>query len=111
MSQKIYIRPDDGAYSVIVCDHCGEPITDAKDGNAVWRESSHPRRKEQFIPIQHTHKRCNWLFMHRRFPEPDDGSWMWMSHELTHDLFMLLLNVEFNLPDAERQARMMAMFD
>jgi len=37
MSQKIQIRANGRAYSVIACDHCGEVITDAKDGNTVWR--------------------------------------------------------------------------
>jgi hypothetical protein len=107
MSQKIQIK-DGRAYPVIVCDHCGQAILDAKDGNTVWRESVGSRKTEQFIPIYHTHKRCNWVFMHRRFPEPSDFSWSWMSHDLPHDLFMLLLNVEFDRKDAEQQARLLA---
>lgn len=81
MSQKIEIKSDGRAYPVIVCDQCGERITDAKSGNTVWRESMHSRRTEQFIPIYHTHcsMECNWVFMNRRFPEPEDGSWCWMS--------------------------------
>jgi hypothetical protein len=116
MSQQIHIRPsNDGcgrAYPVIVCDHCGKPITDAKDGNTVWRESRFSRNEEQFIPIYHTHKLCNWTFMHRRFPEPADGGWLWMSHDLPHDLphdlFMLLLNVEYDAVAAKHTARLMA---
>jgi hypothetical protein len=86
---------------VIVCDHCGKRIEDAKDGNTVWRESAMSRRTAQFIPIYHTHKLCNWEFMNCRFPEPSDCNWTWMSHELQHDLFMLLLNVEFNRRDTD----------
>jgi hypothetical protein len=109
MSQQIQIR-NGRAYPVIVCDHCGGRILDAKQGNAVWRESPRSRETGQFIPIFHTHKRCNWVFMNRRFPEPADNSWCWMSHDLPHDLFMLLLNVEFDQAAAEQQAYLMAMF-
>jgi len=111
MSQQIQIRSNGRAYSVIVCDHCGKRIEDAEDGNTVWRESKFSRTREQFIPVYHTHKHCNWDFMNRRFPEPSDYSWMWMSHDLPHDLFMLLLNLEVNQAAAERKARWMAMFD
>jgi hypothetical protein len=110
MSQQIQIKSD-GAYPVIVCDHCGKLITDATNGNTVGRESMRSRSTEQFIPIYHTHKRCNRFFMNSRFPEPADGSWCWMSHDLPHDLFMLLLNVKYNRVDAERKARILAMLD
>jgi hypothetical protein len=108
MSQQIQIK-NGRAYPVIVCDHCGKRILDAKDGNTVWRESFRSRETNRFIPIHHTHKGCNWFFMNRRFPEPPDNSWCWMSHDLPHDLFMLLLNVEFNQAAAKRQAHLMAM--
>jgi hypothetical protein len=112
MSQKIEIRPsDDGcglACPVIVCDACGERIVDAKHGNTMWRETRMSRNREQFIAIFHTHKRCTWDFMHRRFPEPADASWMWMSHGLEHDLFLLLRNVNFDRAAAKRQADVLA---
>jgi hypothetical protein len=112
MSQKIQIKPDSEyrAYPVIVCDHCGEVITTAKDGNTIWRESTPGSRKQEcFYSIQHTHKRCNYAFMNVRFPEPADYSWTWMSHDLPHDLFMLLLNTNYDASSAKRQAEWMAM--
>jgi len=114
MSQKIQIRPDSEyrAYPVIVCDHCGDLITNAKDGNTVWREPTVGGRKhERFYGVQHTHKRCNYAFMNVRFPEPADLSWSWMSHDLPHDLFMLLLNTNYDAAAAKRQATTLAMFD
>ena len=86
MSQKIQIRSNGRAYPVIVCDHCERPITDAKDGNTVWRKSLHSRASEQFIPIYHTHKYCNWFFMNRRFPEPSECSWMWTQFQESNSL-------------------------
>ena len=105
MSQQIQIRANSRAYPVIVCDHCGEIIEDAKDGNTVWREPTVGSRSEdRFYHVQHTHKLCNWVFMNKRFPEPADGSWSWMSHDLPHDLFMLLLNTNYDARAAKEQA-------
>ncbi len=112
MSQKIQIRADGRAYPVIVCDHCGEVITDAKHGNTVWREPIHgSRKRERFYSIQHAHKRCNYAFMNKRVPEPADLSWTWMTHDLPHDLFMLLSNTNYDATAARQNAELMAMFD
>jgi len=103
MSLKIRIL-EGNSYPVIVCDHCGDTIKNAKHGNTVWREPlKHGRSEGQLYAVQHTHKKCNWDFMHRRFPEPDDASWCWMSHELQDDLFMLMVNTKYNARAAERK--------
>jgi hypothetical protein len=113
MSQKIQIKSDGRAYPVIACDHCGFLITYARHGNTVWREDAATRSfgGEQEVPIYHTHKRCNAAF-ERSFGTEGDakGGWMWCSHDLPHDLFMLLLNVEYDVTTAERKARSLAMF-
>lgn len=111
MSQKIQIKSNGRAYPVFVCDHCGEPITDAKHGNTVWRESTvGSRNRECFYSVYHTHKHCNWEFENSRFPHPADFSWRWMSHDLPYDLFMLLLNTNYDAAAAKRSAELMAMF-
>jgi hypothetical protein len=113
MSQKIQLKSDGCACPVIVCDQCGEPITDAKDGNTVWREPSLNSRfgAGRFYDIQHTHKTCNWFFMKRSFPEPEDLSWRWMSHDLLTDLYWLLNNLRYDAKEAEPVERLMAMLD
>jgi len=103
MSLKIRIL-EGNSYPVIICDHCGETITDAEGGNTVWREPLKGGRSEgQLYTVQHTHKKCNWEFMNRRFPEPNDGTWNWMSHELQDDLFMLLVNTRYDAKEAKRK--------
>lgn len=109
MSQKTQIRADGRAYPVIVCDHCGKVIQDVNDGNTVWRGPLGSRDHEHFYGVQHTHKRCNSDFMDIRFPAPSDGSWCWMSHELQHDLFMLLRNTKYDAREAEWNAKLVAM--
>jgi hypothetical protein len=109
MSQKVQIRADGCAYPVIVCDHCAKIIADVTDGNTVWRGAMPGRGRERFFDVQHTHKHCNSDFMDVRFPEPADGSWCWMSHELRHDLFMLLRNTNYDAREAEWHAKLMAM--
>jgi hypothetical protein len=95
---------------VIVCDYCGKPIRDVKDGNAVWRQPRDAYDKpERFFDVQHTHKHCNWLFMNRRFPEPTDGGWCWMSHELKLEFFLLLENTKYDAREAEFNARLLGM--
>ena len=39
---------------VVFCDHCGEAITDAKDGNYQWQESP----EGESGPLHFTHKGC-----------------------------------------------------
>ena len=109
MSQKIKVINDNElhAYPVIVCDECNKEITDAKDGNAIWREArfAHYAAEPKFYEVKHTHKRCNHAFMNVRFREPADHSWVWMSVELQADLFMLLRNTNYNARDAKRVAQ------
>ena len=49
-----------------VCDQCGERITDAEDGNALWVMTG--KRKSDFVlhdELFLTHKKCNRAFEKR----------------------------------------------
>ena len=111
MSQQIEVRANGRAYPVMVCDQCGKRILEATDGNTLWRESLSRPQEERFIPIYHIHRYCTWEFMHVRFPRPVGSDWSWKSHNLEHDLFMLLLNVKYRPEEAECRAQRMAMYD
>lgn len=72
---------------VVICDQCGEQITDAKDGNYEWRADQGEWTEYQ---IYFTHKKCCHAFE----MENGDPS-MWLAGELAH--FMLYLGNNLNL--------------
>ena len=53
---------EDGRYNkpTIVCDHCGEAITDVNDGNYQWRFDG--RGDYPGAAVYFTHKRCCHAF-------------------------------------------------
>jgi hypothetical protein len=58
---------------VVVCDHCGRQIEDAKEGNYQWQHEGDNAGKIFF-----THKACCWAF------ESKSGEReFWLSMELT----------------------------
>lgn len=77
-----------GVAPVILCDHCGEPIRDARDGNYQWQASdaapgfdpaadaSEPDPVRRFAFF--THKACSGAFEHSR-----GGASEWYAMELS----------------------------
>jgi len=73
-----------GVSPVILCDHCGDPIRDARDGNYQWQASdaapdpttddSGAVRRFAFF----THKACSGAFEHSR-----GGASEWYAMELS----------------------------
>lgn len=70
----IRIQHESGCFKpVVVCDHCDEPIEDAKEGNYQWRvECGQPVDGQMFF----THKSCC-----RDFELANGGrvGWFWTS--------------------------------
>ncbi len=62
MALKIEITPH-GAGPVIVCDHCGDRITDAAEGNYEWPGVSNT--PGQRVAVYVLHKWCSPAFEHR----------------------------------------------
>src|SRR5262249_7470771 len=60
----------------VVCDHCGEEIADARDGNYQWRTGGHDT--DWGSRVYFTHKRCCPPFEQAR-PADDFlwGPWSW----------------------------------
>jgi hypothetical protein len=76
---------------VVVCDHCGERIESACDGNNEWRQDDPTPR---FI-----HKHCS-----NAFEDSHGGRAAWLSGELR--VFCIYLADNLNLDD--KQARRLA---
>jgi hypothetical protein len=60
---------------VVVCDHCGEVISNAREGNYQWQASLSSEVPP--APIYFTHKHCC-----RAFEAARGGRALWMSIEL-----------------------------
>jgi len=54
------VQNGDIGIPTIVCDHCGEAITDVDDGNYHWRFDD--RGDYPGAPVYFTHKRCCFAF-------------------------------------------------
>jgi hypothetical protein len=73
-------QSDWGVAPVIICDQCGEPIRDARDGNYQWQASDvdptfeAPLRRFAFF----THKSCSGPFEQAR-----GGAAEWYAMELS----------------------------
>jgi hypothetical protein len=73
-------QTDWGVTPVIMCDHCGEPIGDARDGNYQWQAgegdpgTDGPLRRFAFF----THKACSGPFEQSR-----GGASEWYAMELS----------------------------
>ncbi len=98
MPEKIVIKKD-MACPVIICDHCGKEITDAKDGNCIWQEVSTPKGRAIDGRHYYTHKKCNRMFM-----QQNGDPARWCSNDLDTHLIYLLNNLKWNPKDASRKA-------
>jgi hypothetical protein len=105
MSYKVEVRANARAYPVIVCDHCGELITDASDAHAIWLERGSATHLPKRHDVVHVHDRCDEPFT-RAHPPGKEGEWYghWMWNELDHNLFMLLLNSGYDAKAGKRAA-------
>lgn len=83
-----------GVAPVIICDQCGDPIRDARDGNYQWQagdaehDPDRPRNGETAMPTRRfaffTHKACSGPFEQAR-----GGAAEWYAMELSDLLPML----------------------
>ncbi len=82
---------------VVVCDHCGREITDARHGNYEWEVD----RNGLTIggPIRFTHKACCLPF-----ERANGGAGGWFSGELAHLPVFLLDNLAVDLEKASAGA-------
>jgi len=80
MPLKIEMTPW-GAAPLILCDECGEPIADLRDGNCQWLAETEPGvgtvRRYAFF----THKRC-----YHPFEQARGGAAAWFAEELAEFL-------------------------
>jgi hypothetical protein len=103
MSYKIRIDPSKGlSCPVIICDHCRGQIEHTRDGNALWLETRDNRRRDRCYDVVHTHKQCNHAY---EASNPAERDQWWMSHELAHDIQMLLHNLGNDQPRSKRPRR------
>jgi hypothetical protein len=85
---------------VIVCDHCGEIIRDAKDGNYMWKPNDHQER--EVFRMSFTHKACCHVFEQQR------GSG-WFAEELAALPCFLLVNLNLTLAKSKAAANLAAL--
>lgn len=87
---------------VIVCDHCGLEITDAKDGNYEWQVDPSGQIKDGTIHF--THKRCCHPF------EQANGDRLgWLAIGLECLPVYLANNLQLDWDRAKKTARLMAL--
>lgn len=91
---------------VVVCDHCGNIVKNATDGNALWL-ADHTQKPTRIVGnVAFTHKHCNQEF--EREHQPSNPKHSWSANEL--DVFMayLLNNLKFNDVEAGRRVALLA---
>ncbi|MCC7023088.1 MAG: hypothetical protein IT338_09680 [Thermomicrobiales bacterium] len=96
MPLKIEMSPE-SVRPVVICDQCGEPITEARDGNYQWQAPWEPGMSRKFVFF--THKGCNHAFEQAR-----GGSGAWYAMELTELLPLLARGLEIDWDAAMRYA-------
>ena len=79
MSLKIE-HTDWGVTPVVICDQCGEPIRDARDGNYQWQAGEGDPEQETLVRrfAFFTHKACSGPFEQAR-----GGASEWYAMELS----------------------------
>ncbi len=96
MPLKIEMSPE-SVRPVVVCDGCGEPIADARDGNYQWQAPVDPGLSRKFVFF--THKWCAHAFEQAR-----GGSGAWYAMELTELLPHVASGLNINWDEAIRYA-------
>jgi hypothetical protein len=89
-----------GAGPIVVCDHCGEPIEDAGDGNYQWLAETEHDRVRRYLFF--THKGCCDEFEATR-----GGAAAWYAMELIDLLPFLARNLNLDWGEAEAHADLM----
>jgi hypothetical protein len=92
---------DGHACPVVVCDHCGERIEDARDGNYQWRMGL--RDTDWGSRVFFTHKRCCHAFEQAH---PEEG-FTWGAIELECFPVYLGNNLRLDWEAARRTAAML----
>jgi len=82
----------------VICDACGKPITEARDGNAQWKMGD--EGKGSGCRIYFTHKACCHAFDHAN---PGMGA-----NELSHFMVFLANNLKINWEEAKKNAALIA---
>lgn len=80
---------------VFFCDHCGDEIVEASDGNYEWRPSDERDRYAVF----YTHKHCCHGFEQQR-----GGSAVWYADELAVLPTYLLTNLKLTADESRESA-------
>jgi hypothetical protein len=96
VSLKFEMSPE-SVRPVVICDHCGELIADAQDGNYQWQAPLGPGLVRRFIFF--THKHCSHDFEQAR-----GGSGAWYAMELTELLPHLARGLNVDWDEATRYA-------
>lgn len=88
------------ACPVIVCDHCGEVIEHASEGNYQWQ---HPSEESAIAPMVFTHKACCRPFEHAHGGRP-----AWSAIPLEALPVYLVRNLGLTWKKATRTAALMS---
>ncbi len=91
---------DFGAAPVVLCDHCGEPIVDARDGNYQWLADTDGGTARRYVFF--THKRCCHAFEQGR-----GGAAAWYAMELVDLLSYLAQAMQPDRDPVHRRADLM----
>jgi hypothetical protein len=102
MPLKIEMSPE-SVRPVVVCDGCGEPIAEARDGNYQWQAPVDPGLSRKFVFF--THKWCAHAFEQAR-----GGSGAWYAMELTELLPHVASRLNIDWDEATRYAGLNAEF-
>ena len=94
---------DFGAAPVVLCDHCGEPIADARDGNYQWLAETEAGAVRHFVFF--THKRCCHAFEQGR-----GGAAAWYAMELVDLLSYLAQTLGPSRDAAQSRSDLMGRF-
>jgi hypothetical protein len=84
----------------IRCDFCGDPITEAADGNYVWEH--HPDGTLKDGSVYFTHKRCCHAFEQRQSP-----AGRWGAIDLPWLLVFLKNGLRVDMPRTEALIRLL----
>jgi hypothetical protein len=99
----LQIKIEGGRYRpVVACDHCGEEIDDARQGNYQWRVEENGNPADGGL-IFFTHKRCC-----RPFEESNGGRVGWCWTPLSCLPVFLVNNLSLDWEKAKETAQLMA---